>query len=230
MSFGASSTKLLWLEPQREPKYLHHYLAANGSCFASRCSGRTVSFTRAGREQWGRELKYGLQIGNGRGWRGIQLSRRTPSVLPIYAMPMTLLSSSLQEREKEREGNNNIYMYLAACFSLGNSCRSQWQERLQCWRSVMQQPAWSRGLPALAQVALSRIIHWVVRWLGRKGCGKGNFLTALQALREVKPRLKAGLDLTPKLTPSLISHSGETELKGRFLHDLDASQPQFPCL
>lgn len=94
----------------------------------------------------------------------------------------------------------------------------------------MQQPAWSRGLPALAQVALSRIIHWVVRWLGRKGCGKGNFLTALQALREVKPRLKAGLDLTPKLTPSLISHSGETELKGRFLHDLDASQPQFPCL
>lgn len=31
-------------------------------------------------------------------------------MLPIYAMPMTLLSSSLQEREKEREGKNNIYM------------------------------------------------------------------------------------------------------------------------
>jgi len=102
LSFGASSTGLLRLEPQREPKYLHHYLAANGSCFASHCSGGTVSFTRAGREQWDRELKYGLQIGNSRGWRGIQLSRQTPSMLPIYAMPLTLLSSSLQVRERKK--------------------------------------------------------------------------------------------------------------------------------
>lgn len=36
------------------------------------------------------------------GARGIQLSRQTPSVLPIYAMPMTLLSSSLQERERKK--------------------------------------------------------------------------------------------------------------------------------
>lgn len=113
LSFGASSSRLLQLEPRQEPMYLHHYLAGNGSCFSSRCSGRTVAFTRAGMEQWGRELKYGIQIGNSRGCRGIQLSRRMPSVLPIYAIPMTLLSSSLQKRKGEKNTYISISLYIS---------------------------------------------------------------------------------------------------------------------
>lgn len=128
MSFGASSCRLLRLEPQREPKYLRHlchYLAGNGSCSASHCSGGTVAFTRAGREQWGRELKYGLQIGNSRGWRGIQLSRRMPSVLPIYAMPVTLLSSSLQKRK----GEKNKYLCISVYLYRSLSCSLPWPRK-----------------------------------------------------------------------------------------------------
>jgi len=46
---------------------------------------------------------------------------------------------------------------------------------------------------------------------------------------EVEPRLKTGFDLS-KLTPSLISHLGEPELKFMPLCDLDTSVSQFSSL
>lgn len=126
---------------------------------------------RAGREQWGRELKYGLQIGNGRGWRGIRLSRRTPSVLPLYAMPMTLLSSSLQERKR------GIYMYIYRYIRilqlvLAQEMPADANDRRNCsarGRTVTQQPVCSHELPALAGCSAWRIVFWMRNRLGRKG-------------------------------------------------------------
>lgn len=54
-------------------------------------------------------------------------------------------------------------------------------------------------------------------------------LTVVQTPYGVEPRLKTGFDPS-KLISSLISHSGEPELKLILVYDLDTSESQFFCL
>lgn len=75
-------------------------------------------------------------------------------MLPIYAMPMTLLSSSSQERKREKY----IYIYILQ-LALAQEIPAEANGRRDCsavGQTVMQHPIWSHELPALVQVALPR--------------------------------------------------------------------------